>query len=672
MNPFGMDPFGEDPVAVWLWCNSSKPSGAVPIAPARVVAVSRDAPDDAQQPPPAPHLPRLPPCGEPELVTLINDNPGKTVAIALVGSLVLSIYVGLALVALYVGLVAYHRHELRAIRGHHENDVKHASARHAEVAAWWEGTRPATVIARSIEPLRQLRAYVLPQASAYVGIASVTKRLVMMPRNCSILLMGPTTSGKTTGISIPMQLAHTGPLVSASTKPDAINDTYLTRSLIGRVWNFDPSGQTHGDVPEGVLQVRWSPLWASRTWDDAMLTAAVMVSATKMGRGAGPDTAFWTEASQKFIAPLLYAAAIHQDCTILDVREWVNRSDFVTPLSIFAAAAAEETDPDTVAGLHLAIENLRAVLDYDPRLRSGVMATAHAVTSAYNRQSVNNTCKTQNLDPDEFVRSTDTIYIYASAEQQHSVAPVVAAFIHEIARASEAHNRAESFTASSRPSTMVVLDEAANMAPVQALPSYVSQGGSQGLQIVVCLQTLSQALEAWPVQGRSLIELFGVRIALGGLTDDATLNALSALGGDYDREYESHSWSSTAGVSEGYNEGYSSSGLIGPASSSHGSNYGTTRSTTSGRSVSYRKERRITPGDISSLEKGTALVYQLNEWRKVDLVGSYQSPWREIIASTPPVIAGSGYEPAVLIDQSLRRLPPTAELLASPAVASTP
>ena len=58
----------------------------------------------------------------------------------------------------------------------------------------------------------------------------------------AVLLLGPPRSGKTSGVIIPALLAHTGPVVSTSTKPDVWRATRGVRSRDGRVWVFDPTG----------------------------------------------------------------------------------------------------------------------------------------------------------------------------------------------------------------------------------------------------------------------------------------------------------------------------------------------------------------------------------------------------------------------------------------------
>ena len=48
----------------------------------------------------------------------------------------------------------------------------------------------------------------------------------------SVIVIGPTQSGKTTGFAIPAILEWQGPVLATSIKSDLLNDTYAARSTI--------------------------------------------------------------------------------------------------------------------------------------------------------------------------------------------------------------------------------------------------------------------------------------------------------------------------------------------------------------------------------------------------------------------------------------------------------
>lgn len=527
----------------------------------------------------------------------------------------------------------------------------------------WEQTRPFAVIARSPHPIRQLWAYTKPSASVYLGVSHDTQALVTAARDRSMVVLGVTRAGKTWRCSIPMQLAHTGPLVSVSTKTDTYNEIAAGRSQIGRNWFFDPSGETpESDLPAGMTWLRWSPLWTCKRWDDAKLTARALIGATPVGgERANHDNVHWILTAEKFLAPLLFAAAVHPDCNIFDLRRWVNDSDWATPMAILRAVGALG-DRALELDASLAIENLGAVMDYDERQRSGVISTAQTVTDAYNYAAGLWTCLDQNFDPDQFVRSTDTVHIVASSRRQAAVAPIIAAFLTAIQEATYALNRADPFLSSDRPSVLVVLDEVANIAPVKELPRYLSEGGGQGLQVVVMFQNLQQAEVSWPVQGKSLLGYFAVKFVLTGQSDKPVLEALSALSGDFMRPYVTTSRSITMTESESESKGTGQSGS--QATSSESRTYGESTSRTYGTQTSYRKERRLSEADIANVDVGTALVHQLEGWRFVDLVGLESPVWNTIARRTPMRLPVPQVVPP-LTDPTRLDLPPISELLAA-------
>jgi type IV secretory pathway TraG/TraD family ATPase VirD4 len=90
---------------------------------------------------------------------------------------------------------------------------------------------------------------------------------------------------------------------------------------------------------------------------------------------------------------------------------------------------------------------------------------------------------------------------------------------------------------------LLALDEVANVAPLPDLPAIVSEGGSQGLVTLACLQDLSQARARWGVAAEGFPTLFGAKVVLGGIGDVRTLEALSLVCGEVDAPSRSTSGS---------------------------------------------------------------------------------------------------------------------------------
>jgi type IV secretion system protein VirD4 len=79
------------------------------------------------------------------------------------------------------------------------------------------------------------------------------------------------------------------------------------------------------------------------------------------------------------------------------------------------------------------------------------------------------------------------------------------------------------------------LDETANISPIPDLPSIASQGGSQGVVVLAVFQHLDQAKQRWGAEGEGFLTNFQERLVFPGIWQQDTLEAISAVIGDYDR-----------------------------------------------------------------------------------------------------------------------------------------
>jgi type IV secretion system protein VirD4 len=336
-------------------------------------------------------------------------------------------------------------------------------------------------------------------------------RWVMSQPEQAVLVIGPPRSGKTRGVVVPNVLSAPGPAVTTSTKPDVLAATTGARSVGGRSWIYDPSGQTQ--VPSGAFRLQWSPIAAALAWDDSVLMARAMAG-TAGGRSG--DAAHWVERAEALLAPLLHAAALC-DGDMRTVLRWVNRRDLEPARQVVEAAGSD-----------LAEDLLTGLAQTDDRELSGIWSTASGALAAYRTGAALETTREPNFDPDAFVRSSDTVYICAPGTHQEVTAPLVAALIDQIRAA---RYRLEADAPGEAPPLLLALDEVANIAPLPSLPAMVAEGGGQGVLTLACFQDLSQARARWGRAGEGFLTLFGAKLVLPGVSDPGTLDALSALCG---------------------------------------------------------------------------------------------------------------------------------------------
>ena len=135
----------------------------------------------------------------------------------------------------------------------------------------------------------------------------------------SLVVVGPTQSGKTTSLAVPAILGWHGPVVAASVKSDLLRDTLGACARRGRVWCIDPTGCT------GVPADTWSPLTGCGDWRQACRVAADLCEAARVD-GTTADGEFWYATAAKLLAPLLLAAALDRR-TMADVVRWVDTQE---------------------------------------------------------------------------------------------------------------------------------------------------------------------------------------------------------------------------------------------------------------------------------------------------------------------------------------------------------
>jgi type IV secretion system protein VirD4 len=363
--------------------------------------------------------------------------------------------------------------------------------------------------------LAHLHQYLTARGSGiYLGLGS--GRLAFAAPQHAVLVLGPPRSGKTTTLVIPNVLAAPGAVVSTSTKPDVLVATAARRSRVGRPWLLDPTGTV--TAPEGITPIRWSPVRACESWDEALITVRAMVGAARPAGRDGDHGAHWSERAEAMLAPLLHAAATggHDMETVV---HWVLRQDLDTPRAELAGRRSD-----------LAADVLAGLAATDARELSGIWSTAAGMLAAYRSQAALDACRAPNFDPRRLAETTDTVYVCAPARHQALVAPIVVAFLEQVRAGAYAQ------TAAGRPFAPVVLalDELANVAPIPDLPSLISEGGSQGVVGLAALQDLSQARQRWGPAADGFLSLFGTKIVLGGIADLATLELVSRLGGEVD------------------------------------------------------------------------------------------------------------------------------------------
>lgn len=339
-------------------------------------------------------------------------------------------------------------------------------------------------------------------------------RLVLSDAEAHVALIAPTRSGKTSRYVIPWLLEHHGPAVVTSTKRDVVDATLEQRRARGNIWIWDPFTAD---------SARWSPLRGCEEWSAALAQAQWMADASS-GDGDSETAAYWRGEAAKLLAPLLHAAALDGK-TMNDVLTWVDTQDVEVP--------GEVLDD---GGSAAARQQLAAVAELDPRNRGTTYMSAASLLAAYRYPELE--CATgQAFVVEEFLtEEAPTLYVVAGARHQKLLAPLVvgllSSLLHQAAEIAREQRPLE-------PTLRLLLDEAANIAPIRDLPAHLSQAAGNGVRIATVWQSLAQVRERYRDAADSILANSTSKLFMGPVTDERTRKYVQGLLGQVTVETKS-------------------------------------------------------------------------------------------------------------------------------------
>lgn len=355
-------------------------------------------------------------------------------------------------------------------------------------------------------------------------LGTVHRRLIATEAQHSVAVIGPAGTGKTTGLAIPALLEWDGPVIATSVKGDLLEHTINHRRTIGDTYVFDPVGST------AEPSAGWSPLHSASDWQGALRMAAWLASTARAGeRGGLQDSDFWYAVAQKLLAPLLFAAA-RSGATMTDVMRWVDLQDEEEPLR--ALQKTREFD---------AIQAFAASVNREERTRSSAYTTAETVLAAFADPGVLATTTRQPaIDPGRLLDGGNhTLYICGPLHEQARLRPLFTALIEQtVARIYDRANRA---TDRLTKPLLLVIDEAANIAPLPDLAQIASTARGVGIQLVTVWQDFAQIQARYGTFAQTVINNHRAKVVLAGVSDTPTLDYFSRLIGDEATVEESRS-----------------------------------------------------------------------------------------------------------------------------------
>jgi len=362
---------------------------------------------------------------------------------------------------------------------------------------------------------RDLRPLLVSQRQEYPGrlALGITTGFGRPPRvvaeeSQSLVVVGPTQSGKTSSLAVPAILGWQGPVLAASVKSDLLRHTLRQRSELGRVWCIDPTGST------GTPRAEWSPLSSCRDWPAARRMAADLAETAKSD-GTTADGEFWYATAAKLLGPLLFAAARGRR-TMADVLRWVDTQEASEVSSILEDAGVVE-----------ALDAARASWCRDERTRSSVYTTAETVLAPFASAGPGSSGQ---FEPWQLLGGSHTLYLCAPAHDQRRLRGFFTALTQQVL--SHAFATATRAGAPLSPPLLVVLDEAAHIAPLPELDGLAATCASHGIQLVTVWQDLAQVRARYGSRAPTVLNNHRAKLFLPGIADPDTLDYASRLIGD--------------------------------------------------------------------------------------------------------------------------------------------
>jgi type IV secretion system protein VirD4 len=303
-------------------------------------------------------------------------------------------------------------------------------------------------------------------------------------------------------------------VLATSVKTDLLRDTIDARRRRGRVQLFDPAASTGMDASS------WTPLEGCASWAGARKTAAWLAEGASVSKRGLTDADFWYSTAAKLLAPMFFAAAT-SGRTIADVITWLDTQE---EDEILDALFEADISPATHA--------FEASIGRDDRQRSSVYATAETILEAYADPGVLLRARSAEIRPEALLDGGhNTLYLSATVREQRRLRPVFVALLESVIEAAYAQSAASGRPLD--PPLLVVLDEAANIAPLPDLDVIAATGAGHGVQLVTVLQDLAQAHDRW---GRdradTIVNNHRARVIGGGIADERTLEYVSKITGD--------------------------------------------------------------------------------------------------------------------------------------------
>jgi type IV secretion system protein VirD4 len=300
---------------------------------------------------------------------------------------------------------------------------------------------------------------------------------VTVGQRSSLLIVGPTQSGKTSSLVVPALLRWRDAVIVTSVKSDVVEVTSRWRRSIGDVQILEP-GRDGG--------MTWDPLEGVTTLRHATRVARDLTFESDRG-----EAAFWNALATKLVASLLILAH-ERGASIFDVARVVERHDLASWLSSRPSVAADV---------------VRSFCDYEPKTLDSVLTTADTMLMPWRFEQPLAAVR-------DVVTGANTLYLCSPRGEQRHYEPLFRGALRMVLeeqqrRVDEGNSRR----------LLMVLDEAATVASLDELDQLAATVSGLGVTLVTVIQDFAQLVARWGPRAATIVNNHTTRVVLGGLAD---------------------------------------------------------------------------------------------------------------------------------------------------------
>ncbi len=311
-----------------------------------------------------------------------------------------------------------------------------------------------------------------------------------LPTGHSLLVVGPTQVGKTSSIVIPSLVRWPGPVVVTSVKRDVVVATNDWRSSLGTVDELRPS--------DGAT---WDPLEFVTTYKDAFGVARDLVVGDK-GRTSA-ESEFWNALAVKLLAARM-AHVRSRGGDIFDVVDDIAERRYLDDV------------PRTDDGGRVVL----AMQQHEARTADAIATTAEAMLAPWH---VRQPC----VRLRGFTSGPNTLYLVAPRHDHRRYEGLFRGALRTILEEQQTR-----FDAGDARELLLVLDEAATVAPLDDLDQIAATGRGLGITLVSVFQDFAQMEARFGDRAATIVNNHASRLILGGLVDPRTTTYLPELKSD--------------------------------------------------------------------------------------------------------------------------------------------